>query len=155
MFYMCFTWYEYEHGSQSSHRGMFPNMIYVLCKRATNLGVSAKLICWQLDGLACIASANPEVPYGRARPGPAKGPWKLAGVLMFSCSIWAVFLSILVQNGIKKPIIDQILGGGWEGACCKNSCCAKFMTCEMYAYWAICACVKYFARDRVRVRVIN
>ena len=37
-------------------------------------------------------------------------------------------------------------------------CCAKFMTCEIYAYWAICACVKYFdvkyfARDRVRVRV--
>ena len=39
-------------------------------------------------------------------------------------------------------------------------CCAKFMTCEIYDYWAICACVKYFdvkyfARDRVRVRVIN
>ena len=37
-------------------------------------------------------------------------------------------------------------------------CCAKFSTCKMYDYWAICACVKYFdvkyfARDRVRVRV--
>ena len=30
---------------------------------------------------------------------------------------------------------------------------AKFSTCEIIHYWAICACVKYFARDRVRVRV--
>ena len=39
-----------------------------------------------------------------------------------------------------------------------SRCCAKFSTCEIYDYWAICACVKYFdvkyfARDRVRVRV--
>ena len=37
-------------------------------------------------------------------------------------------------------------------------CCAKLMTCEIYDYWAIWACVKYFdvkyfARERVRVRV--
>ena len=44
-------------------------------------------------------------------------------------------------------------------------CCAKFMTCEIYDYWAICACVKYLRRQVFRtgigiglglgVRVIN
>ena len=43
--------------------------------------------------------------------------------------------------------------------CNFTAACAKFSTCEILHYWAICACVKYFdvkyfARDRVRVRVI-
>ena len=32
--------------------------------------------------------------------------------LMFSCAIWALFLSILIQSWIKKNIVYQILGGG-------------------------------------------
>ena len=30
---------------------------------------------------------------------------------MLSHAIWALFLSILIQNGIEKNIVDQILGG--------------------------------------------
>ena len=35
-------------------------------------------------------------------PEPAEGPWKLSGFLMLSHAISALFLSILIQNGIKK-----------------------------------------------------
>ena len=31
---------------------------------------------------------------------------------MLSRGIWALFQNILTQNGIKKPIVDPILGGG-------------------------------------------
>ena len=59
--------------------------------------------------LTHITSMKPEVPYG---PGSSLG---------FMCSlshaIWALFLSILIQNGTKN-IVNQILGGGGCGACC-------------------------------------
>ena len=48
-----------------------------------------------------ITSAMPEVPYGRC-PGHAYGPWKLSGFVLLSRAIWTLFLSILIQNGIKK-----------------------------------------------------
>ena len=41
--------------------------------------------------------------------GPLKGPGSFRVVLL-SRAIWALFLSILVQNG-RKNIVDQILGG--------------------------------------------
>ena len=42
-------------------------------------------------------SAKPEDPYGR---GPR--PWKLSWFLIPFRAIWAKFLSILIQNGIKE-----------------------------------------------------
>ena len=53
-------------------------------------------------------SPKPEVPY-TARVQ------KLLGVLMASRIIWALLLSIMLQNGTKS-IVDQILVGG-GGAC--------------------------------------
>ena len=44
-------------------------------------------------------------------PGPALGPWKLSGFLMLSRAIWALFSSILIQNGIKKTYWIKFLGG--------------------------------------------
>ena len=48
------------------------------------------------------------------RPGPCRARLRALealGVLMLSRAIWALFVSILIQNGIKKkPIVDQILG---------------------------------------------
>ena len=36
---------------------------------------------------------------------------------MLSGAIWALFLSILIQNGLYKITVDPILGGGGR-ACC-------------------------------------
>ena len=33
------------------------------------------------------------------------------GFLMLFRAIWALFLSILIQNGMKDNVVDQILGG--------------------------------------------
>ena len=41
------------------------------------------------------------------------------GFLMLSRAIWALFLSILIQNGIRKTnTVNQILGGGGGCTCC-------------------------------------
>ena len=54
-----------------------------------------------------ITSAKPDVLYSR---GP--GPWKLSFFYGLSFrTIWALFLSILIQNGMKKQSI-KIQGGG-------------------------------------------
>ena len=48
-------------------------------------------------------------------PGPLSGPRKLGVILTLSCAIWALSLSMIIRNRIKKKIIaDPILGG----ACC-------------------------------------
>ena len=49
---------------------------------------------------------------------PGGGGWKLLGVLMLSNAIWALFLSILIQNGIKK---QNMVGKIWGRA---RACCA-------------------------------
>ena len=51
--------------------------------------------------------------------GPPKGPGSSRVFLMFSLVIWALFLSILIQNGIQN-IVDQNLRGG-GGAFCTPS----------------------------------
>ena len=33
--------------------------------------------------------------------------WKHSGFLKLSRAIWALFVSILILNGMKKPIVDQ------------------------------------------------
>ena len=58
-----------------------------------------------------IMSTKPEVPYSRS-PGPAG--WRALeaiGFLMLSHAIWALFLSIPIQNGMEKNIVNQILVG--------------------------------------------
>ena len=44
--------------------------------------------------------------------GPLKGPLSSRVVLMLSCAIWALFLSILINNMNLKNIVDPIKGGG-------------------------------------------
>ena len=57
-----------------------------------------------------ITSAEPS-SLSAGVQGPLKGPGSSRVVLMLSRAIWALFLSILMNNWIKKNIVDPILAG--------------------------------------------
>ena len=53
----------------------------------------------------------------RQGPGPAyKGPKSFRVLCSLSCYL-SLILSILIQNGIKTNILNQILGGGARLSC--------------------------------------
>ena len=63
-------------------------------------------------------SAKLEVLYGRG-PGPTYGPWKLSGFLILSRAIWAIFLSILIQNA---GVWEHLWGKVWHNLKCLKRC---------------------------------
>ena len=56
-------------------------------------------------------------------PGPLIRALEALGVLMVSPAIWALFLSILIQNGIRQNTVYIYIfwGGGVGGGCCAPS----------------------------------
>ena len=73
-------------------------------------GGHKRLICARTH----ITSAEPNSLLAGVQ-GPLKGPGSSRVVLMLSCAIWALFLSILKKKNWMKNIVDPSLGGGGGG----------------------------------------